>query len=134
MATSNPTMEQMQAAQKQMMDTFMDNYNKMVESFMPEDTPARTAGEMSMEYFTRMREIMEPMMTTMPESPQELMDHTMEFMKKSSDLNMEFGNKYMHMYQEMMTQWPMNMMGNEKSEPQKTTKKAAPKKTTTTKE
>ena len=117
----------MQAAQKQMMDSFMDSYHKMVESFMPEDTPARTAGEMSMEYFTRMREIMEPMMTTMPESPQTLMDHMMEFMKKSSDLNMEFSNKYMHMYQEMMTQWPM-MMGGEKAEPKKTTKKATTKK------
>ena len=134
MANSNPTMEQMQAAQKQMMDTFMENYHKMVESFMPEDNPARTAGEMSMEYFNRMREIMEPMMTTMPESPQELMDHMMSFMKKSSDLNMEFGNKYMHIYQDMMGQWPMNMMGGEKSEPKKTTKKAAPKKAATDKE
>lgn len=126
MANTPSTFEQIQSAQKQMMDSFMDSYQKMVESFMPGETPARNAGEMTMQYFSRMREIMEPMMTTMPENPQALMDHTMAFMKKATDLNMEFSTKYMDMYKGMMDQWPMMTgMGGEKAEPKKPAKKSA---------
>ena len=111
----------------------MESYQKMVDTTVPSETPMRTASELSMKYFTHMQEIMEPMMTTVPETPQELMEHTMEFMKKASDLNMEFSGKYMEMYQDMMKNWDMSsMMGmsTAKAEPgsKKTTKKAAPKK------
>lgn len=102
-------MEQLQTSQKQMMDTFADGYSKMVHSFTMENTPVRTAAELSLEYFNRYRELMEPVSSQM-EDPQKFMDAVMDMMKKSSELNMEFSGKYMDMYKEMMGKMglPMN--------------------------
>ena len=97
----------MQAAQKQMMDTMADSYSKMVHSFTPENTPARTAAELSLEYFNRYREIMEPV--SQVETPQAFAETVMDMMKKSSELNMEFSGKYMDMYKEMMGKFGMSM-------------------------
>lgn len=107
MATSNPTIEQMQATQKQMMENMAESYSKMVHSFTPEDTPARTAAELSLEYFNRYREIMEPV--TSSETPQSFVESVMDMMKKSSELNMEFSGKYMDMYKEMMSKFGVAM-------------------------
>lgn len=107
MATSQSTVEQMSAAQKQMMDSLADNYSKMVHSMTPENTPARSAAELALEYFNRSREILEPMSSV--ETPQSFVEVMMDAMKKSSELNLEFSTKYMDMYKETMSKWGMHM-------------------------
>jgi len=100
MATTYPGVDQFQATQKQMLDTFAENYQKMVSSMTPEETPARTAAELALEYFNRMRSIVEPFGKL--ETPESFVSAMMDSMKASSELNMEFSNKYMDLYKESM--------------------------------
>ena len=100
MATTIPGLEQVQATQKQMLDSFAENYQKMISSFTPDETPARSAAELGLEYFNRVRSIVEPFNNA--ETPEAFVSAVMDSMKASSELTVEFTNKYMELYKESL--------------------------------
>jgi hypothetical protein len=104
MATTFPAVEQAQASQKQILDAFVSNYQKLID-LTPAQTPVRSAAELALEYFNRTRSILESVSQTGVEDPQALVEKSLDSLKLSSDLNLEFTNKYMELYRDFAKQY-----------------------------
>lgn len=98
MATTQKPLEAFTATQNQMLDTLMENYDKMVTTFAPESSPFRPSYDLSKEYFTKMREVFNAMNTV--ETPQGWTEAMMDVMQKSSQVNLEYSNKFMDLYKD----------------------------------
>lgn len=105
MASANPLLEQMQASQKQMLDSFVEAYEKMIPAFTPENSLPRAMSELNLDYFKRMREIMALPIDS--ENPQAIWSAAMEGMKKSSEVNLEFSNRIMSLYRDFLSKYGM---------------------------
>lgn len=104
MATISTPFDQLQATQKQLLDSLMENYQKMVQTLTPEHSPARTFYTLGMEYMGKMRELTGSVNL---ENPQGFMDSAVDMMKKSSELNMEYSTKYMNLYKEFFQKYSL---------------------------
>ncbi len=103
MATTFPTVEQAQATQKQILDTFVSNYQKLIE-LTPAKTPVRGAAELALAYFNRTRGILESVTEADVADPKAMVEKSLDSLKLSSDLNVEFSNKYMALYRDFAKQ------------------------------
>lgn len=104
MATTFPAVEQAQATQKQILDAFASNYQKLID-LTPAQTPVRSAAELALEYFNRTRSILESVADTGVEDPKAMVEKGLASLKLSSDLNVEFSNKYMELYHDFAKQY-----------------------------
>jgi hypothetical protein len=105
MASANPLLEQVQASQKQMLDSFVEAYEKMILAFTPENSLPRAMSELNLDYFKRMREVMA--LPADSESPQAMWNAAMEGMKKSSEVNLDFSNRVMSLYRDFLAKYGM---------------------------
>lgn len=96
----------MTASQQQMMDQFAENYTKMVDSFTPENSSVREAYHLMLEQMKAYNEAMLPIAEA--NSPQAFMEKSMDMMRKTTELNMSYTQKYVELYQKMMGEftWP----------------------------
>ncbi|RMG72420.1 MAG: hypothetical protein D6722_05430 [Bacteroidetes bacterium] len=107
MATTQKPLEAFAAAQNQMIDMVMENYDKFVDTFATDENGLRAGYALSKEYFTKMRELLNSMTTV--DTPQAWTEAMMDVMQKSSDLNMEYSNKFMEMYKDFFNRFmPFN--------------------------
>jgi len=104
MATTFPAVEQAQATQKQMLDAFVSSYEKLID-MTPAKTPVRSAAELALEYFNRTRSILESVAEAGVEDPKAMVEKSLDSLKLSSDLNVEFSHKYMELYRDFAKQY-----------------------------
>ncbi|GAB4425289.1 MAG: hypothetical protein OHK0039_42950 [Bacteroidia bacterium] len=90
------------------MQTLNENYHNIVNAFTPENSPVRSFYTFGIEYFNKVREVYAGL--TNVETPEAWMENMFTSLKKTTELNLEYSNKYMELYREYLkTVVPVNV-------------------------